>query len=143
MKTTLSIVLFLLTLILSAIAQTLQDLNNLDSAIICLSEKSEGFGPEGNMTVEFGSIDGIDSLELLAYPKMKNIPDSLGNLKQFCYMLNPFQFYYQNYRNSVYSKNYLLFRHFKYTDFQILLKDPLPFFMPLKLDFYYLRNLNL
>jgi len=35
-----------------------------------------------------------------------------------------------------------LFCHFKYTDFQILLKDPLPFFMPKILNFYYLRNLN-
>lgn len=82
--------------------------NKPDSAIVLLSENIAGFGPGGNMGYGIGTKDGSDSITLLAYPKVKNLPDSLTDLKEYCFEMNEFQFVYQNYRKGIFNKKYLL-----------------------------------
>ena len=41
-----------------------------------------------------------------ACPEMKNIPNTLSNVVEYCFHSNRFQFFYQNYRNGVFSKDY-------------------------------------
>jgi len=108
MKKIFLIALILFTIDFSINSQTIQQISKCDSATIMLTEKEQGFGPKGNMSYGFGSMDTHDSIELLAYPKMKNLPDSISDLKEYCIILNSYQFYYQNYRNGVYSKDFFL-----------------------------------
>lgn len=92
-----------------AISQIVCNLDSKsDSATLFLNEAVVGIGPLGNMSYGIATRDIIDSLELTAYPIMKNLPDSLNNLIEYCFILNNFQFVYQNYRNGIYSKDYFL-----------------------------------
>lgn len=84
------------------------NLGNVDYMEIVLNEKAEGFGPRGNFSSGITRKDSMDSLELAACPKMKNIPDNLSNLVEYCDHSNRFQFFYQNYRNGVFPKDYFL-----------------------------------
>jgi hypothetical protein len=89
-------------------AQTIQDYTNCDSATIVLTEKIQGFGPQGNANYGFGSLANLDSTALLAYPKFKNLPDSITGLEKYCVILDDYQFYYQNFQHGIYSKEYFL-----------------------------------
>lgn len=88
--------------------QTKELNNNANSIEIVLNRIAEGFGPNGNVSIQISSRNKIDSLELSAYPKMKNIPDNLNNVVEYCFHLNRFQFFYQNYRSGIFPKDYFL-----------------------------------
>lgn len=81
------------------------NLNKSDSSILLLTEKVEGFGVRGNYSIGIAPKNRIDSIELAAYPKMKNLPDSLTDLVEYCFLLNKFQFFYQNYRSGLFTKD--------------------------------------
>lgn len=80
------------------------------SKIIELDKVIHGFGPSGNFGIAIGSRDLIskNSEELKGYPIMKNLPDSLTNIKEYFIILNDLQFYYQNYKQGLYSKEFFL-----------------------------------
>lgn len=85
-----------------------QDLNSSGTTDLFLNEKVNAIGPRGNITMSIASNDMIDSLSLSGYPHLINAPDSLSGLKVYTYILNPMQFYYQNYRNGIYSREFFL-----------------------------------
>ncbi|MCI9843967.1 TlpA family protein disulfide reductase [Flavobacterium pectinovorum] len=82
-----------------------KSIDNSDTIEISL-EKAEGFGPNGNSSHVIAPKSSMDSLELAAFPKMKNIPNTLSNVVEYCFHLNRFQFFYQNYRKGVFPKDY-------------------------------------
>lgn len=84
-----------------------ENIQNPDLIEIAL-EKANGFGPRGNSSVMIATKNKVDSLELSVLPKMKNIPTNLTDVVEYCYHLDRFQFYYQNYRNKVFPKKYFL-----------------------------------
>lgn len=75
------------------------------SKIVELDKVVNGFGPAGNASVGIASRDLISKEELKGYPKTKNLPGSLTNIKEYLFILNHFQFYYQNYKQGLYSKD--------------------------------------
>lgn len=107
MNKIITISVFVLIFNLLGNAQT-KNLKNTDSMEILLNEKAEGFGPKGNVSHTIPSKDMLDSLQRKALPKMKNIPENLSNLREYCFYLNMFQFFYQNYCNRVFPKDYFL-----------------------------------
>ncbi len=84
--------------------------SKITSKIVELNNVVKGIGPAGNVSIGIASLDMFNKEgakeELKAYPKMKNLPDSLSNMKQYLYILNDFQFYYQNYKEGIYSKDF-------------------------------------
>lgn len=74
------------------------------SKIISLDKVIQGIGPTGISSHGIASRDRIGAEELKAYPTMKNLPDTLTNVKEYLFILNNFQFYYQNYKQGIYSK---------------------------------------
>ncbi len=78
------------------------------SLTVALDKVVEGIGPTGLSSFGIASKDRISEEEQKAYPKMKNIPDSLTNIKEYLFILNDFQFYYQNYKQGIYSKDFFL-----------------------------------
>lgn len=74
------------------------------SVIVALDKVIQGIGPTGISSHGIASRDMIGAEELKAYPTMKNIPDTLTNIKEYLFILNTFQFYYQNYKQGIYSK---------------------------------------
>lgn len=86
----------------------IQRLNKTGSTEIVLDKKVDAFiGPKGNVFMTIASNDMHDSITLTGYPSLKNLPDSLTGLRVFTYIHNPEQFYYQNYRNGIYSKKFI------------------------------------
>lgn len=75
---------------------------------ILLDKRVNGFGPKCHTSIMIATKDRIKSIERSAYPKVKNIPDSLTNLIEYCFHLNTFQFFYQNYKNDIFSKDYFI-----------------------------------
>jgi len=71
-------------------------------------EKVAGIGPSGNHNIGISSYDEIEEQEARAYPVMRNIPTGLSRGLSYYYLLDPFQFYYQNYRAGIYSKTFFL-----------------------------------
>jgi len=96
------IALFIFTAVRS---QSVQKLNKTGSTEILLDKKIDDFGPNGHIYTGFGPNKDYDSITLTGYPKLKNLPDFL-NMKVYTYIFDHKQFYYQNYRNGVYSKKY-------------------------------------
>lgn len=78
------------------------------SKIIELDKVVKGIGPGGNQMIGIASRDLMSEEELKAYPKMKNIPDSLTDVKEYLFIKNYLQFYYQNYKQGIYSKEYFI-----------------------------------
>lgn len=78
------------------------------SKIIELDKIVKGIGPAGHYSIGIASRDLISKEELKGYPQMKNLPDSLTNMKEYLFMLDDFQFYYQNYKQGVYSKDFFI-----------------------------------
>ncbi|AJR03386.1 TlpA disulfide reductase family protein [Siansivirga zeaxanthinifaciens] len=78
------------------------------SKIVALDKVVHGFGPSGNFSIGIGSRDLYSEEELKGYPVMKNLPDSLTNIKEYLIILNDLQFYYQNYKQGIYSKEFFL-----------------------------------
>lgn len=107
MRKIITISFFVLIFNLSVHSQT-NNSNNSESIEILLIDKAEGFGPKGNTSRGIPPKNGMDSLELKACPKMKNIPNNLSNVVEYCFHLNRFQFFYQNYRNGLFPKDYFL-----------------------------------
>jgi len=91
--------------------QRIQPLNKTGSTEITLDVKVDDIGPIGGSSNIFPSNDKIDSLILTGYPKLRNLPDSLTELKVYTLIRDRMQFYYQNYRNGIYSKQYFLDRY--------------------------------
>lgn len=89
-------------------SQTIQKIGKSDSTILLLNEISYGVGPTGFSSYASAPISDQDSVGKLALPKVKNIPDTLKDLKQYCIIVNKFQFYYQNYCKGLFSKEYFL-----------------------------------
>lgn len=72
-------------------------------------QKMPGVGPSGNQSYGIGSFDPDDKSEAIkGYPKPKNKPNGLTGEVQYYYVLNNFQFHYQNYCAGIYSKAYFL-----------------------------------
>lgn len=78
------------------------------SLTVVLDKVVQGVGPSGIIGHGIASRDMINKEELKGYPKMKNIPDSLSNIKEYLFILNDFQFYYQNYKQGIYSKAFFI-----------------------------------
>ncbi|WP_051590781.1 TlpA family protein disulfide reductase [Flavobacterium daejeonense] len=78
------------------------------SLTVVLDKAVQGVGPSGIIGHGIASKDMISTEELKGYPKMKNIPDSLSNIKEYLFILNDFQFYYQNYKQGIYSKDFFM-----------------------------------
>lgn len=109
MKRFLSVSVVLLVFNLYTYSQSVFNLSNKpDSAIVFLSENTVGIGPGGNNSYGIGTKDMADSITRLAFPKVKNLPDSLTDMKEYCFQMNQFQFVYQNYRKGLFNKEYLL-----------------------------------
>jgi len=108
MKKTLLLTSLFVLISTTIYCQKLQTLNKTGSTEILLNEKVDGYGPLGNSSFEFGSNDQLDSMSLIGYPQLKNLPDSLTNLKVFTVIKNKNQFCYQNYRNGLVSREYFL-----------------------------------
>jgi thiol-disulfide isomerase/thioredoxin len=104
MKKIILITLFSLAFGLFVNAQTIQQINNSDSVTILLTERVQGFGPKGFWSSGLMSLDGYDSTGLLAYPSLRGLPDSLSGLKKYCLILDDYQFYYQNYKKGIDTK---------------------------------------
>jgi len=106
------VALFIFTAVRS---QSVQKLNKTGSTEILLDKKIDDFGPGGHAYTGFGPNEDYDSITLTGYPKIKNLPDSL-NLKVYTYIFDHKQFYYQNYRNGIYSKKFFkdYFKNQKY-----------------------------
>ena len=94
----------------AAYCQRIQPLNNTGSTEITLDVKVDDIGPRGSSSYSFPSNDKVDSILLAGYPKLKNLPDSLTELKVYTLIRDQMQFYYQNYRNGIYTKQYFLDR---------------------------------
>jgi len=92
----------------SAVSQRIQPLNKTGSTEISLDVTVDDYGPTGK-TISIGRPnDMVDSVTLTGYPKLKHLPDSLKGLRVFTIIRNQMQFYYQNYRNGIYSKQFFL-----------------------------------
>jgi thiol-disulfide isomerase/thioredoxin len=78
------------------------------SIAVELDKVVKGFGPTGNSSSGIASRDLISPEELKGYPQMKNIPDSLTNTKEYLFILDNLQFYYQNYKQGIYSKAFFI-----------------------------------
>ena len=78
------------------------------SITVDLDKVINGIGPSGNYSFGIAYRDMISAEELKAYPKMKNIPDSLTNIKEYLYIFDRLQFYYQNYKQGIYSKAFFI-----------------------------------
>ncbi len=98
---------FVLIFNLTVSAQT-NHFNNTDSIEIELNQKADGFGPRGITFSGINPKNTMDILEQAACPEMKNIPTTLSNVVEYYYHSNRFQFFYQNYRSGVFSKDYFL-----------------------------------
>uniref|UniRef100_UPI003D7F4B30 hypothetical protein n=1 Tax=Pedobacter sp. TaxID=1411316 RepID=UPI003D7F4B30 len=75
-----------------------------DSSMIISLEKTEGFGPQGQMSVAIGSSDLQDAKDQSLYPKLINIP-KLQNVKSYFFVYNMPQFYYQSYKSGKLSES--------------------------------------
>jgi len=122
MKKVTTLFLFTLFIVMGAFAQTVQSLNKTGSTDISLNIKVNDIGPGGNSSSGLRSNDKVDSIALTGYPKLKNLPDSLSDLKIYTVIKNQLQFDYQNYRNRVYSKQFFLN---KYKNYKWLREDTL------------------
>jgi len=91
--------------------QRIQPLNATGSTEITLDVKVDDIGPRGSITNGFQSNDMFDKTALAGYPMLKNLPDSLTDLKVYTIIREQMQFYYQNYRNGIYTKQYFLDRY--------------------------------
>ena len=80
------------------------------SITVDLDKVINGIGPSGNRSFGIAYRDMISAEELKAYPKMKNIPDSLTNIKEYLYIFDLLQFCYQNYKQGIYSKAFFIKR---------------------------------
>jgi len=104
MKQILLAIISALFIFTGAYSQSVQKLNRTGSTEIILDKKLDTFGPGGHVSIGYGSYDMYDSITLTGYPTLKNLPDSLSHLKVYTYIFDHKQFYYQNYRNGIYSK---------------------------------------
>ncbi|WP_339704833.1 TlpA disulfide reductase family protein [uncultured Kriegella sp.] len=80
----------------------------ISSKVIELDKVVKGIGPNGHTSLGIASRDLIGEEELKGYPKMKSLPDSLIDMKEYLFVLNDFQFFYQNYKQGIYSKEFFL-----------------------------------
>lgn len=72
-------------------------------------QKVYGMGPAGNTSIAIGSYDSYANTdEIKAYPQLRNKPTDLHDVKEYCYMLDHYQFFWQNYLKGIYSKQYFL-----------------------------------
>ncbi|HEY9533686.1 MAG TPA: TlpA disulfide reductase family protein [Mucilaginibacter sp.] len=72
-------------------------------------QKVYGMGPSGNTSIGIGSYDGFGgNEEVKGYPQLKNKPTGLHDVKEYCYMLDHYQFFWQTYLKGIYSKAYFL-----------------------------------
>lgn len=78
------------------------------SITVLLDKVVKGIGPAGMTSSSIASRDLISAEELKGYPQMKNIPDSLTNTKEYLFILDNLQFYYQNYKQGIYSKAFFI-----------------------------------
>jgi|GEM_PF-997147 len=70
-------------------------------------KKIYGMGPSGSVSIGIGSFDPYDDSERVkGFPKVKHKPADLHNVHEYCYLLDHFQFDYQNYCKGIYSKAY-------------------------------------
>ncbi|GAA4091819.1 TlpA disulfide reductase family protein [Mucilaginibacter panaciglaebae] len=72
-------------------------------------QKVYGMGPAGNSSVGIGSYDSYaNSDEIAGYPQLKNKPAGLRDVKEYCYMLDHYQFIWQNYLQGLYTRESFL-----------------------------------
>jgi len=108
MKTVALSALFIILVVTSVCAQRIQPLNKTGGTLIYLDTTVHDVGPVGDFESSLPANDVLDSTTLVGYPKLINLPDSLKGMRIFTYIRNPRQFYYQNYRKGIYSKNFFL-----------------------------------
>jgi len=108
MRKTLLLSSLMLISIINSYCQALQILKSSGTTEILLSDKINTIGPRGNMSITIASNDMFDSITLTGYPHLTNVPDSFTSLKVYTYILYPMQFYYQNYRKGIYSRDFFL-----------------------------------
>jgi len=118
---------------LTVFSQSVQKLNKTGSTEIFLDKKVDAFGPRGHVSIKFGSNDLYDSITLKGYPTLKNLPDSLKHMETYTYIFDHKQFYYQNYRNGIYTKKFFV-DYFKKQKYE--LRDTL-YLIPQKVKCYF------
>jgi thiol-disulfide isomerase/thioredoxin len=89
-------------------SQTIQQYQKQDSFNIVLTQKTKGFGPNGSFSRGMNTLDKLDSARLLAFPKLKGIPDTLKGIQKYYIIMNYYQFDFQNYKKGIYSKENFL-----------------------------------
>src|SRR5262245_48027063 len=72
--------------------------------IVVQMQKATGFGPNGNASFVIGPKNGYDPEEQKGFQVMKNVPENLTDGVEYFFILDYLQFYYQNYRQGIYSK---------------------------------------
>lgn len=108
MRKTLLLSSLMLISIINSYCKAVQILKSSGTTEILLSDKINTTGPRGNMATIMASNDMIDSMTLTGYPHLTNVPDSFTSLKVYTYILYPMQFYFQNYRKGIYSRDFFL-----------------------------------
>jgi hypothetical protein len=115
LKQTLSTIVCASILTLSASGQSADSRKSIvtknapKGTIAFTTQKMSGFGPSGNMSMGIGSYDPYDNEgQYKAYPKIKNKPVGLHGTESYFYILDDFQFFFQNYCQGVLGKNFFM-----------------------------------
>lgn len=108
MKKILFNTLLLFVINICILSQSLQLITSCDTAVIRLSEKVQGYGPNGMISYGLNDVSDLDSTSLYSFHGIKNVPDSLSDLKKYKIILDDFQLRYQSYRNGMISKDNFL-----------------------------------
>ena len=93
-------------------------------------ERVAGLGPNGNSSIGIASYEALKNTEeIKAYPVMKNPPANLTNVIQYLFIVDQFQFFYQNHVSGIYSKAFFLEKansmHWNLADTVNLSKKPI------------------
>ena len=106
MKTKMTLLL-LLTIILGVYTTFSQITKNVqpDSIIVNLKNNIIAFGPKGFCSYGLAPKSKINQDELNLYPKTKNIPKDISEVVEYCFIIDYFQFFYQNYKAGLLSNN--------------------------------------
>lgn len=70
--------------------------------------QAEGAGPIGNVSLTIPSRSQLQPGDIALFPVTRNIPANLKSMEEYFFIVDEFQFYYQNYRSGRYAKELFL-----------------------------------